>query len=245
MLVKLKNRLSSEAGFSLIESLLSLSLYLIIVLSSLEFFGFTRNIFLKLKTKQEVKEAALATLDKMRFDLLKAGLGLQQPISLGVLDGITESEDTLIIISKEKTFTPLGDLTAGQTIIQLNSTSKLKKGRKVCVFDSTKGEVKSISSVDKESIVLSSPLNFSSLKEETSVFLLREVSLFLDKNKHTLRRKVNTSSAQPLLEEVGVFDFHHEKATNLVRLSLSFATNKEKAYETSVFPKNIALASLH
>ena len=245
MLVKLKNRLSSEAGFSLMESLLSLSLFLIIVLSSLEFFGFTRNIFLKLKTKQEVKEAALATLDKMRFDLLKAGLGLQQPISLGVLDGITESEDTLIIISKEKTFTPLGDLAAGQTIIQLNSTSKLKKGRKVCVFDSTKGEVKSISSVDKESIVLSSPLNFSSLKEETSVFLLREVSLFLDKNKHTLRRKVNTSPAQPLLEEVGLFDFHHEKATNLVRLSLSFATNKEKVYETSVFPKNIALASLH
>jgi len=245
MLVKLKNRLSSEAGFSLMESLLSLSLFLIIVLSSLEFFGFTRNIFLKLKTKQEVKEAALATLDKMRFDLLKAGLGLQQPISLGVLDGITESEDTLIIISKEKTFTPLGDLAAGQTIIQLNSTSKLKKGRKVCVFDSTKGEVKSISSVDKESIVLSSPLNFSSLKEETSVFLLREVSLFLDKNKHTLRRKVNTSPAQPLLEEVGLFDFHHEKATNLVRLSLSLATNKEKVYETSVFPKNIALASLH
>lgn len=245
MLVKLKNRLRSEAGFSLIESLLSLSLYLIIVLSSLEFFGFTRDIFLKLKTKQEVKEAALATLDKMRFDLLKAGLGLQQPISLGVLDGITESEDTLIIISKEKTFTPLSDLAAGQTIIQLNSTSKLKKGRKVCVFDSTKGEVKSISSVDKERIVLSSPLNFPSLKEETSVFLLREVSLFLDKNKHILRRKVNTSSAQPLLEEVGLFDFHYEKATNLVRLSLSFATNKEKAYETSVFPKNIALASLH
>lgn len=245
MLDKLKNRLRSEAGFSLMESLLSLSLFLIIVLSSLEFFGFTRNIFLKLKTKQEVKEAALATLDKMRFDLLKAGLGLQQPISLGVLDGITESEDTLIIISKEKTFTPLGDLAAGQTIIQLNSTSKLKKGRKVCLFDSTKGEVKSISSLDKESIVLSSPLNFSSLKEETSVFLLREVSLFLDKNKHTLRRKVNTSPAQPLLEEVGVFDFHHEKATNLVRLSLSFATNKEKVYETSVFPKNIALASSH
>ena len=182
MLDKLKNRLSSEAGVTLIESLLSLSLFLIIILSSLEFFGFTRNLFFKLKIKQETKEAVLATLDKMRFDLLKAGLSLQQPIRLGVLDGITEIEDTLLIISKEKTFTPLGDLAAGQTIIQLSSTSKLKKGRKVCVFDSTKGEVKSISSVDKESIVLSSPLNFSSLKEETSVFLLREVSLFLDKS---------------------------------------------------------------
>jgi len=240
---KRRNTEKSNEGFSLIESLLSLSLSLIIVLSSLEFFGFTRNLFFKLKTKQETMEAALATLDKMRFDLLEAGLGLQQPISLGMLDGIAGSEDTLTIISKEDKFTPLSDLAAGQTSIQLDTTSKLKKGRKVCVFDSTKGEVKSISSVNKESIVLSSPLNFSSMKEETSVFLLREVSLFLDKNKHTLRRKVNTSPAQPLLEEVGMFDFHHEKATNLVKLSISFITDKEKVYETSVFPKNTALAS--
>jgi prepilin-type N-terminal cleavage/methylation domain-containing protein len=240
---QLKNRLSSERGFSLIESLLSLSIFLIVVLSSLEFFGFTRDLFLKLKTKQETMEAALAALDKMRFDLLEAGLGLQQPISLGVLDGIAISEDTLIIISKEKSYTLLGDLSAGQTSIPLDTTSELKKGRKVCVCDSNKGEIQSLSSMDKENIFLSSPLNYSFLKDETCVFLLREVSLFLDKNKNTLRRKVNTSPAQPLLEEVGLFDFRHETATNLVKLSLSLTTNKEKVYETSVFPKNIALAS--
>jgi type II secretory pathway pseudopilin PulG len=245
ILDKLKNSLSSEAGFSLIESLLSLSLFLIIVLSSLEFFGFTRNLFFKLKIKQETMEAALAALDKMRIDLLEAGLGLQQPISLGLLDGITGSEDTLIIISKEDRFTPSSDLAGGEISIPLDTTSKLKKRRKVCVFDSTKGEIHTISSVNKEYIVLSSPLNFSYLKRETSVLLLREVSFFLDKNKQILRRKVNTSPAQPLLEEVDVFDFCHETATNLVRLSLSLTTNKEKVYETSVLPKNIALASSH
>lgn len=242
---KRKNIEKSDKGFSLIESLLSLSLSLIIVLASLEFFGFTRNLFFKLKTKQEAKEAALAALDKIRFDLLEAGLGLQQPICLEILDGITGSEDTLIIISKEENFTPLDDLAPGQTSIQLNSTAKLKKGRKICVFNSTQGEVKSISSVEEESVALSSPMNLSFLKEETSVLLLREVSFFLDKNNHTLRRKVNTSSAQPLLEEVDLFDFHHEKERNLVRLSLSLKSNKEKAYETSVFPKNIALVSSH
>ncbi len=229
-------------GFSLIESLLSLSLFLIIVLSSLEFFGFTRDLFFKLKTKQEAKEAAIAALDRMRFDLFEAGLGLQIPISLGVLEGITASEDTLIVVSKEKNFAPLDDLFEGQTRIPLQSTSKLKKGRKVCIFDSSKGEVKSISSVDKICAVLSSPMNSSFLREETYVFLLREISLFLDKNKKILRRKVNTSSAQPLLEDVSLFDFHHEKGSNLVRLRLSLTTNKEKEYETSIFPKNTALA---
>ncbi|UCC40158.1 MAG: hypothetical protein JSV96_01495 [Candidatus Aminicenantes bacterium] len=238
-----KIKASPEIGFSLIESLLSLSIFLIIVLSSLEFFGFTRDLFFKLKTKQETKEAALTALDKMRFDICEGGLGLQQPISLGVLDGITQSEDVLTIVSKEKNFALLDNLSAGQISIQLKSTSKLKKGRKVCVFDSTKGEIKSISSLEKEGIVLSASMNSPFLKEETSVFLLREVSLFLDKNQHTLRRKVNTSPAQPLLEEVSMFDFHHEKGTNLVRLSISLVINKEKEYETSVFPKNIALAS--
>jgi len=42
-------RKNSEKGFSLMESTLALTLFLIVVLASLEFFGFTRNIFLKLK----------------------------------------------------------------------------------------------------------------------------------------------------------------------------------------------------
>jgi len=231
-----------KKGFSLIESLLSLSLFLIMVLASLEFFGFTRGIFFKLKSKEETREAALSALDKMKTDLLAGGSGLLEPIQLGLLEGITQNESTLIILNKEKNLFILNDLFEGQTRIWLQSTYKIKKGREICIFDRSKGEVKSISRVDKKSIVLSSPLNFSFLKEKTCVFLLKKISLFLDKDKQILRRRVNSSPAQPLIEEVSLFGFDYEKSTNLARLRLALKLNMEKEYEISVFPKNEALA---
>jgi len=235
-------RKNSEKGFSLMESTLALALFLIVVLASLEFFGFTRGLFLKLKTNEETREAALSALDKMRVDLLAGGSGLLEPIELGLLEGISQEEGTLVILSKEKNLSPLNDLLEGQTRIRLQSASELKKGRDICIFDSHKGEVKSISRVDKKSIVLSSPLNFSFLKEKTQVCLLKKISLFLDMDKKILRRKTNSSPAQPLLEEAILFAFSYEKASNLARLHLALESNKEKKYEISVFPKNAALA---
>jgi len=233
---------NSEKGFSLMESLLTMTLFLIVVLASLEFFGFTRSIFLKLKTKEEAREAALSALDKMRVDLLAGGSGLLEPIELGLLEGIAHNEGTLVILSKEKDLSPLNDLFEGQTRIRLQSTLDVKKGREICIFDSHKGEVKSISRVDKKSIVLSSPLNFSFQKEKTHVLLLKKISLYLDKDKQILRRRTNSSPAQPLLEDAILFAFSYEKASNLVRLHLSLISNKEKMHEISVFPKNEALA---
>ena len=224
------------------ESTLALALFLIAVIASLEFFGFTRSLFLKLKTKEETREAALSALDKMRFDLLAGGSGLLEPIALGLLEGISQEQGTLVILSKEQNISPLNDLLEGQTRIRLQSTSELKKGREVVIFDSQKGEVKSISRVDKKSIVLSSPLDFSFLKEKTQVCLLKRISFFLDKDKKILRRKTNASPAQPLLEDAILFAFSYEKASNLAKMQLALDSNKEKKYEISVFPKNAALA---
>jgi len=235
-------RKNSEKGFSLMESTLALALFLIVVLASLEFFGFTRSIFLKLKDKEETREGALSALDKMRVDLLAGGSGLLEPIELGLLEGIHNDEGALVILSKEKNLTPLNDLVGGQTRIRLESTHKVKKGREICIFDRTKGEVRSISRLDKKSIILSSPLKFSFLKEKTQVLLLKKISLYLDKDKQILRRKTNSSPAQPLLEEAASFGFSYEKSSVLVRLQLANESNKEKKYEISVLPKNAALA---
>jgi len=235
-------RKNSEKGFSLMESILVLALFLIVVLASLEFFGFTRSIFLKLKDKEETREAALSALDKMKTDLLAGGSGLLEPIELGLLEGISQNEGALIVLSKEKNLSLPTDLLEGQTRIRLQSTHKVKKGREICIFDRTKGEVKSISRVSKKSIVLSSPLNFSFLKEKTQILLLKKISLFLDKDKQILRRKANSSPAQPLLEDAALFGFSFEKESILVRLHLALESNKEKKYEISVFPKNAALA---
>jgi hypothetical protein len=235
-------RKNSEKGFSLMESTLALALFLVVVLASLEFFGFTRGLFLKLKTKEETREAALSALDKMRVDLLAGGSGLLEPTKLGLLDGISQEEGTLVILSKEKNLSPLNDLFEGQTRIRLQSTSELKKGREICIFDSHKGEVKSVSRADKKSITLSSPLKYSFLKEKTQVSLLQKISFFLDKEEQILRRRTNSSPAQPLLENATSFGFSYEKPSNLARLHLALTSNKEKKYEISVFPKNAALA---
>ena len=232
-----------EKGFSLIESLLSLSLFLVIVLSSLEVFGWTRTIFLKVKNKEEAKETALAALDKMRTDVLAGGAGLMHPLQLGIAEGISEAEGTLTILSREEILVFAGDLVTGQTRIDLDSNSSLKKGKEICIFDSLKGEIKSISSVEKGSVILSSALENSYSRERTSLFLLQKVSLYLDEKTGVLRRKVNSSPAQPLAEGAAFFSFDYERASSLVRLRLGLEPNKEKLYETAVFAKNVALAA--
>ena len=68
-----KKRRKTTKGFSLIESLISLSLFLIIVLTCFELFGITRDTFLKLKNNEEAREAVLAALDKIRTDILAGG----------------------------------------------------------------------------------------------------------------------------------------------------------------------------
>ncbi len=237
-----KSRKSAN-GFSLVESVISLSLFLLVVLASFEFFGVTRDIFLRLQGKQESKEAALAALDRMKIDLLEAGSGLIAAQQLGLLEGIAESESTLLISSREKDLRPLADLIEGQTRVELESTTDIAKGREILLFAVSRGEVKTIASVDRSGIVLSSPLNFSYPEDEASLALLRRVSLFLDEKNGILRRKINSSPAQPLLEEVSFFEFRHERASNLVTLRLSLKSDKENIHEASVFPKNMALSS--
>lgn len=237
-----EKRKNSKKGISLIESLISLSLFLIIVLSSLEFFGLVRSHFLQLKEEQETKLAALAALDRMKADLLNGGLGLLDSIRLGLLEGISENNGILVIFSRDKELSLSGGLVSGQTRVFLGSTKTIKKGRELCIFDSTKGEVASISSVYPDSIVLSSPINHPYLKENASMILLKKISLYLDKDKHILRRKVNSSPAQPLLDEAAFFDCDYDIDTNLVKLRLRLNGKKEKDYEISVFPKNTALA---
>lgn len=232
----------SQNGFSLIETLISLSLFLIIILACLEFFGKTRNIFQKLKDKEDTREAVLAALDRISTDLQQAGAGLIDPIHLELLEGFSEENGILIIFSREAELYLRNDLVMGQTRIQLENTDLFKKGRDICVHDSSGGEVKSVSSVDEESVVISSPLESSYIKDETSILLLRKISVFHDGKTRILRRRVNSSPSQPLLEEAAFFDFDLDKNANLIKLRIAANPDKEKIYEIAVFPKNTALA---
>ncbi|MFB0564512.1 MAG: hypothetical protein ACETWK_02400, partial [Candidatus Aminicenantaceae bacterium] len=62
---------------------------------------------------------------------------------------------------------------------------------------------------------------------------------------HILRRKVNNSPSQPLLEDVISFEIIYGGTLHTINLSLALKSEKETRYEMSVFPKNVALAFIH
>lgn len=231
----------TEKGFSLMESLVSLFLFLLIVLFSFDCFNSVRSHFFELKISEEWNTAAYAALDRMKRDLLEAGWGLTEASKQAMVEGISEEEETLILVSRDKDLSLRGDLVIGQQRIEVKDARPVKRGREVCIFNSFQGEVHSVASADKDSIVLMSPLSADYVQRDTDIVLLRKISLFFDDRRGVVRRKVNSSSAQPLLEEVNFFGFEYLRDSNLVRVHFKLKTEEEKNHEAVVFPKNTAM----
>ncbi|MFC2165241.1 PilW family protein [Acidobacteriota bacterium] len=238
--MKVKNN-RPEKGFTLIESLISLSLFLIIIISSLEFLITVKEHFFQLKEDQEIDISAFAALDKMRIDIQDSGRGLLIPQKLKVVTSLELDGNTLTIRSKEKDLALSSDLVSGSTQITLLSTSGVKKGQELSIHDRKKGETIVILAVDKKSVVLTSPINFSYPQLTTEVVLVKKISFYRDQKSQILRRKVNSSPAQPLLEGVDSIVFSYEETSNLAIVNLKMP--EERTYEISVFPKNLDLAS--
>jgi hypothetical protein len=133
------------------------------------------------------------------------------------------------------------DCAAGEKRLSLERTSGLSAGRVVCLADEEKAEQHTIAVVEAAAVILSVPLEGSYMGSETRLLLLEEVAYFLDEAAAVLRREVNSGSAQPLLVDAGLFEFDYREDDNLVRVKLARKENMERAYELSVFPKNLGL----
>jgi prepilin-type N-terminal cleavage/methylation domain-containing protein len=229
-------------GFSAIEILISMALSSVILMAAAEFFGLTRNLFLKLKAAEEENQSAVAALDKMKIDILRAGAGLVEIVRVGTINAIVDANNTFVVYRLDQAYALGGDLSVGDGQAVLKSVSGLNPGQEVCFADDENSEVGIISSLSGKTIVLSSPLKFSYLKDSGRLLALEKTSLFYDSGTQLIRRKVNTSSPQPLLEDVRSFDCSYDKNSNLARLSFTLNHGQEKKYEILVFPKNIGLS---
>ena len=233
----------AQSGFSILEGLLSLFLFLMVVLFSLECFLSVRDHFVKLKESETSHTAVYAALDRMRKDVFNAGLSLAEAMAFQILEGISEEQGRLVVLSKDKDLNIEENLFSGQQKILTTDARKIKKGHLIGFVNPYGGEMHSVILRDQNSILIDSPLSFNYSQDNSHVFLLRKIVLFFDDAKSVIRRKVNTSPAQPLLEEVASFTFDYIRNANLVRLNLALKTDEEKKYETTLFPKNTALAS--
>lgn len=236
-----KSRILHKKGFSLIESLISMTLFLFIIMGVLEVFSLSRDHFLEIKTSQEANTAAYSALDKIKIDLQQCGKGFIEISFPDIVSPLNVESNILTCRSIETSFSLTNPLTAGQTRISLPSTAGFKKGKELYFSDTNHGEIQTISSVDKTSVILSSSLINSYAVDISELKLLNKISFYFDNKKKTLRRKVNASPAQPLCEDVASFACTYSLDTNLVKLHLSLSINPEKVYEISVFPKNTAL----
>ncbi len=232
-------------GFSLIESLLAMSLFLLILLASVEFLAVARTAFLKLQSAQTNQESVMAALDKMKTDAFQSGQGLLEPIGLGLVQGIDWTGGTLALMSLAKTCPLLADAQAGQTTIHLENGEDFGPGKAACIFDSDKGELLGVASTDEYSLTLTSPLAFNYIKGESTVILIQKVFYFLDAENSTLRRKVNAGAAQPLLEGVRSFVAGYGPDSHLLDIGVGLQSEPDKTHRLVAFLKNMALAERH
>ena len=226
----------------MVECLLGMALSLFVITASLQFFGLAQKVFFRLKEREEAGQGALAALDKMRIDLLHAGRGLAGEMALGLTEAARATEDELRTTSLEKPLTLTATARAGDIRLLLASTADIASGQKICLSDGREGELRSVERVEHGAVILGEPLERDYSLDTAAVSLLENVAYFVDGPAHILRRRVNTGSAQPLLENIAAAIWIFDPEARLVRVRLELSVEGAQPHETTVFLKNLALA---
>jgi prepilin-type N-terminal cleavage/methylation domain-containing protein len=229
-------------GFTLIECLLGLALSLFIITAGSEFFAQAQKTFLRLKDREEAGQAALAALDRIRIDLLHAGRGLSVETGLGLVEAAEATADELSTTSLDRELALAAQALAGDSRLSLASTAGIVAGQRVALRDGAGGEVRTVVAIETGAVDIDAPLERSYAPEKAVLSLLERVTYFLDKPAWILRRRVNATGAQPLLEDAAAASWTLDPAAHLVRVRLELRTEGAHAHEATVFLKNPALA---
>ncbi|MGQ9800041.1 MAG: prepilin-type N-terminal cleavage/methylation domain-containing protein [Candidatus Saccharicenans sp.] len=231
-------------GFTLLECLISLSLSLLILVSALEISTRARHVFFRLKETQEASLATAVALEKIREDLETAGAGIPVLPDGEPFSPLQASAGNLIIFSAEGRTRLLAGAVAGQDFLLIELlpglSSKWRKGRALYLFDGFSGQLTYITAVSGNRLSISPALAFSFAADRSQLILLEKIEIYPDLQQKTLRRKVNDTSGQPLLEEVLSFGANYTPAENLVVVRLTAASGvKSRDYELVLYPKNL------
>lgn len=232
------------SGFSLLESLISLSLSLFILISALEVMTQAKRIYSRSQSEQETALGAAVALEKIREDLEQAGAGLDGHRPEADCWPIKVENSVISMYSGDITVKLAADIEAGQTSVLIipwsGSDSKLRAGRTILFAGQGRIELVRITGVLNDRLIVSPAFSSSFRAAESAAYLLETVELYLDSKQSILRRRVNGTSGQPLLEEVSSFEPAYDQPGNLVSIRLGTGSRKEKSHELLFYPKNTA-----
>jgi type II secretory pathway pseudopilin PulG len=232
----------SGKGFTLVELLIGMALSMIILVAGVEFFAQTRTLFFKLKDAEEDAQAVYSALDRIRLDLVRGGRGLKEAMDLGLVSAVDAGPEKLTILSTEGARILGQDLGPGSGRAVLDTTEGFRKGDGVCFLEGYRGEVRSVAAVEGNALILDLPVEAGYSAGACRVIPIERVSYYLGTLDRVVRRQVNSSPAQPLIEDVGDFRFSFDVPSNLASVALALAPHKERIYEIQVFPKNAGLS---
>lgn len=227
-------------GLTLLECLIALSFMLLTIATLMEISFSCRRFFYSLKDSQEFNQEIWAGQDRIRRDLNKAGLGLEPCLVSGLLLAIESKGSGLGIYSRESSFPLKAEVEAGSMVIHVNHNSSISRGQLVALIEGQKSELFQVKKVEKDRLSLNQPAR-ESYSINGSVIAIEEIFYYLDRENNILRRQVNASSGQPLLEKVKHFNWSIDNSGH-VKITLIFEKEKEIAYEITAFPKNAFLA---
>ncbi len=231
-------------GFSLLESLIGLCLFFFLLLSTLLFLNSAKTHFFKIKTGYEQTEDLYAASDKIRLDMEQAGYGLSIPIGLDLIPGIETDEQGIHIYSQDQEYPLVEDLRPGQTKIGLQASSGIKAGRSLCIHNKNLGEIVTVASTRPQYIILEQPLGNGYELRDSQLILIKRIDLYLDNNAELLRRRVNSSPGQPLLENSILFLYAYDPMSHVLNIQMQVRAHKEINHVTTILPKNLVLAGL-
>jgi len=235
---------SGFSGFSLLESLIGLSLSLFILISALEVMTQARRIYSRSQNEQETALGAAVALEKIREDLEQAGTGLDGRRPEADCWPVKVENSVITIFSGEITVKLAADIEAGQTSVLIipwsGSDSKLRAKRSMLFAGQDQIELVEITAVLNNRLIVSPAFSSSFRAAESTAYLLETVELYLDTKQLILRRRVNGTSGQPLLEDISSFQPAYDQPGNLVSIRLGTGLKKEKSYELLFYPKNAA-----
>ena len=233
----------TRSGFTLLECLIGLAISLVVIVAGLGFYASAQKTFARLQAREEAGQAALAAIDKMKINLLHAGQGLAREISLGLVRAAETAAGELRLTAAEQTLALAAGAGAGDTRLSLLSTAGLTPGRRIALRQGGAGEVRTVARVEAGAVLVDAPLERAYEPASASVSLLELVAYYRDDASRILRRRVNASPAQPVLEGLSAADWSLDAAAGLVHLHLELDLQGAPAHEATIFLKNSALAS--
>lgn len=230
-----------DGGFTLFESLLAVSLLVLILAGAIELSRFSKRFFFRLKDSQEFNQEIWAAQDLIRRDLASAGSGLSALISAGLISGLENEGMSLAIYSEETSFPLPYEVASGSQIIELTTTDSFSRGQLIALIEESKAETATIEKIEKGRLILSKPALEGYKSGTARIIAVKKICYFLDEKTRILRRKVNLSPAQPLIEEVASLAWAIDPF-GFINISLTFNKELDAIHEIKMAAKNVLLA---